>query len=43
MNLPIVIECVEYEDKLMKILPKITDIIGENGLIHILDVEVVKK
>ncbi|WP_292459533.1 DUF190 domain-containing protein [Methanothermococcus sp.] len=42
MDLPIIIECIEYEDKLVKILPELVEIIGENGVISITDVKVIK-
>ncbi|EHP84816.1 DUF190 domain-containing protein [Methanotorris formicicus] len=43
MNLPVVIECVDKEENILKVLPKITDIVGNNGLIYVMDVEVYKK
>ena len=43
MDLPVIIECIEYEEKLVKILPELTEIIGENGIISIMDTNIVKK
>ncbi|AEH07446.1 DUF190 domain-containing protein [Methanothermococcus okinawensis] len=43
MDLPVIVECIEYEEKLLKILPMLVEIIGENGLISIMDTNIVKK
>ncbi|AEF95640.1 DUF190 domain-containing protein [Methanotorris igneus] len=43
MNLPVVIECVDKEENISKVLPKIIDVVGDNGLVYVMDVEVYKK
>jgi PII-like signaling protein len=42
MDLPVVIECIDDEEKINKLIPILHEIIGENGLITIVDVAVVK-
>ena len=42
MDLPVVIECIDDEEKINKLIPILHEIIGENGLITIVDVSVVK-
>ncbi|CAB3287604.1 conserved protein of unknown function [Methanocaldococcus lauensis] len=37
INLPVVIECVDIEENINKVLPKLYEIIKENGLIVITD------
>jgi PII-like signaling protein len=43
MNLPVVIECIDKEENISKILPKIMDIVEDNGLVCVMDVEIYKK
>ncbi|WP_421077317.1 DUF190 domain-containing protein [Methanothermococcus sp. Ax23] len=43
MDLPVIIECIEYEEKLVKLLPELTEIIGENGIISLIDASIIKK
>ena len=40
-NLPVIIECVDEENNIQKIIPKLKEIIGNNGLMCLLDVEVI--
>ena len=42
MDLPVIIECIDDEEKINKLIPILHEIIGENGLITIVDVAVVK-
>ncbi|MBA2839940.1 hypothetical protein HNP87_000452 [Methanococcus maripaludis] len=43
MNLPAVIECIDYEEKLNDIMPKLVEMVSENGLITIQDIDVFKE
>ncbi len=43
MNLPVVIECIDSEEKINKLIPELHEIIKENGLITIIDLSVVVK
>ncbi len=36
-NLPVIIECVDVEENINKVLPKLYEIIKENGLITVID------
>ncbi|WP_423793267.1 DUF190 domain-containing protein [Methanocaldococcus indicus] len=42
LNLPVVIECVDIEENIKNVLPKIYEVVGENGLIVLQDGEVYK-
>ncbi len=42
MNLPMVIECIDSEEKIDKVLPKLKEVIGENGFIVVIDCAIPK-
>ncbi len=42
MNLPVIIECIDNEEKINNLIPIIHEIIGENGLITVEDIAVIK-
>ncbi|MCS3901076.1 DUF190 domain-containing protein [Methanococcus voltae] len=42
MNLPVIIECIDYETNFKKVLPELTKVVGENGLITMENIQVVK-
>ncbi|ABR55610.1 DUF190 domain-containing protein [Methanococcus aeolicus] len=43
MDLPVVIECIDEIEKIDKILGELVEIIGDNGLIAVVDVNIVSK
>ncbi|ABR54495.1 protein of unknown function DUF190 [Methanococcus vannielii SB] len=42
MNLPVVIECIDYEEKLEKVMPKIVELVSENGIISLQEIHIFK-
>lgn len=43
MNLPIVIECIDYEERLNNVMPEILKMVSENGIVTMQDIEVFKE
>ncbi|MBP2201575.1 PII-like signaling protein [Methanococcus voltae] len=43
MNLPVIVECIDYETTFEQVLPELTKIVGENGLITMENIQVVKE
>ncbi|ACX72111.1 MAG: DUF190 domain-containing protein [Methanococci archaeon] len=42
MNLPVIIECIDVEENINRVLPKLYEVVKNNGLIAITECEVYK-